>query len=85
MFVFIEHPRMSTGVIEEYYIRNDIDRMVSLFPLEVRQSHVDKLLREFKESNEDWIRLVSDERNVPATPDTIAARVSNRRRSAQKA
>ena len=43
--------RMSTGVLEGYSNRNDIDQMVSLFPEQERRSHADKLLYRFKESH----------------------------------
>ena len=74
---------MSTGTlgIQDYYNINDTDRMVLFFPEEERQSHVDDLLNRLKKILEDWITLAIDERNVPAAQDTIAARVTSRRRT----
>ena len=73
---------MSTGTLtlQDYYNIND-SRMVLFFTEEERQSHVDDLLNRLKEILEDWITLAIDERNVPAAQDTIAARVTNRRRT----
>ena len=73
---------MSTGTLtlQDYYNIND-SRMVLFFTEEERQSHVNDLLNRLKEILEDWITLAIDERNVPAAQDTIAARVTNRRRT----
>ena len=75
---------MSTGTINtlEGYFNNDDSRsMVLFYSLEERRDSCDDLLNRLNESMSEWIRLAVAERNVPAAPDTIAARTSNRRRS----